>query len=178
MRSKITLNTEDALFMKCIYQEYCSLMFSVTKRFGLKKADQEDIVSTVLISLMNNAATLKEIPADERKYYITRAVVSACINHLKKQDALHKAVNKNTVSAQDTKPENSIEEQVDLRIRLINVMNSIMSLPEKESQCIRLKYIFGYTNAEIAVMTGLSENSVNQYIKRARDRIRSMLYSE
>ena len=82
------------------------------------------------------------------------------------------------MSAQDTKPENSIEEQVDLRIRLINVMNSIMSLPEKESQCIRLKYIFGYTNVEIAEMTGLSENSVNQYIKRARDRIRSMLYSE
>ena len=68
------------------------------------------------------------------------------------------------------------EEIVSLRMELANVLSSIMSLPEKESQCIRLKYLFDRNNAQIAQMTGLSENSVNQYILRARKHIRSLLY--
>ena len=178
MKSRVRLTTEEALFIKCLYDEYYSLMFSVTKRFGLQKADREDIVSTAMISLMNNTVTLQKLQPEERKYYITKAVISTSINHMKRQDALQKAVSKNAAAGYDLKSEIIIEDQVILKIELMDIIKSIMALPEKESQCIRMKYLLGYNNSEIAGMTELSENSVNQYIMRARKQIRTMLYNK
>ena len=176
MKKKVKLNEEQALFIECIYKEYYPLMFSVAKRYGLKKSDQEDVVSNVMVSLMNNAATLKSIPPDERQYYIIRTVISTSINHLKKQSTIIKVSDDHIPPANERDPVPDTEEIVSLRMELANVLSSIMSLPEKESQCIRLKYLFDRNNAQIAQMTGLSENSVNQYILRARKHIRSLLY--
>ncbi|MCR4622579.1 MAG: sigma-70 family RNA polymerase sigma factor [Clostridiales bacterium] len=173
---KKILSAEEALFIECIYKEYHVLMFSVSRRFGLKKQDQEDLVSTVMISLMNNATTLRKIPSDEQKYYITRAVISTAINHLKRQKIINKRIDSNNSSIDEIKSEIDLEETVILKIELANVISSIMSLSKKESQCIRLKYLFGYNNTEIAERTSLSENSVNQYIMRARKRIRKTMY--
>lgn len=176
MKKKVKLNEEQALFIECVYKEYYQLMFSVAKRYGFKNPDQEDVVSNVMVSLMNNAATLKSIPPDERQYYIIRTVISTSINHLKKQSTIIKVPDDHIPPANERDPVTDTEEIVSLRMELANVLSSIMSLPEKESQCIRLKYLFDRNNAQIAQMTGLSENSVNQYILRARKHIRSLLY--
>ncbi len=176
MKKKAILNNDDALFIESVYKEYCPLMFSVSGRFGLKKSDQEDVISNAMISLMNNAATLKNIASDARRYYIAKAVLSATMNHLKKQGATLKTADKSLSPESEPDFSSVTEEKAMLRIELANVLSSIMSLPEKESQCIRLKYLSDCNNSEIARITGLSENSVNQYILRARKHIRSLLY--
>ena len=178
MKHRTALNKKDVVFIESLYREHCLLMFSVAERFGFGIHDQEDVVSTALSSLMNHVDRLREISAEERKYYIRRAVISTSINHLKQQAAQQKRIVGDLSTIEHLADDTDIEEEVMLRIELANVLNSIMTLPEKESRCVRLKYLSGYTNAEIAGVTGLSESSVNQYIKRARKRIRFMTDDE
>ena len=171
---KATPIADDTLFIESIYKEYHGLMFSVAGRFGLNTADQEDVVSSVMIWLLDNTNTVREIETEKRQYYIAKAVISKSIDFLRKQKAQQK---KPLDGLLDTaQPGISLEDRVVLRTELLNVFNTVMSLPEKESLCIRLKYLSGCTNTEIASATGLSESSVNQYIMRARKHIREALY--
>ena len=176
MRKTTSIDADDALFIESIYREYHQLMFSVAGRFGLSAADQEDVVSEAMIWFLSNISTLQKIAPEKQQYYIVRAVISVSVNCLRKQKAHLKKRSEGLTDTAQT--DISLEEQVILKTELFNVINSIMSLPYKESQCIRLKYLSGCTNAEIAERTGLSENSVNQYIMRARKHIRTTLYSD
>lgn len=176
MKKTTSIDADDAHFIESIYREYHQLMFSVAGRFGLSAADQEDVVSAVMIWLLSNINVLQKIAPEKRQCYIAKAVISASINHRKKQKAQLKKQSGGLTDAEQTST--SLEEQVILKTELLKVINGIMSLPDKESQCIQLKYLSGYANAEIAEKTGLSENSVNQYIKRARKHIRTTLYGD
>ena len=176
MKRRVHLTDEEASFVECLYREYYRLMFSVTRRFDISEHDKQDVISTAMLSLMNNINTLQRKPPDERKYYITRATITASINYLKRLRMDKGKVRGDVSSITEVVSSTDFEEQLLLKIELSNVLNSIMDLPEKEGLCIRYKYLSGYNNSEIASLTGLSENSVNQYIMMARKKIRSMTY--
>lgn len=63
--------------------------------------------------------------------------------------------------------------------QLINhVQHAVQALPDSMKMIFRMKLILGMSNREIAKRTGLSPNSINQYIRRARKLIQIKIQEE
>ena len=176
MRDVTKLYEEDACFIEYLYNEFGKLMFTVARRFTIERMDLEDVVSTTLMALMNNTQTLQALSYEDQKAYIARAVIATSISFLRKCRAKHnKEISIDSLGGQtaDTKTGNT-EDMILLSSELEMVIRTIMQLPDNERRCLQLRYLQNRNNEEIAAITGLSVNSIPQYIKRARTHLRIM----
>ena len=178
MRDVTKLYEEDACFIEYLYNEFGKLMFTVARRFSKERMDLEDIVSTTLLALMNNAQTLKALTYEDQKAYTARAVITASINFLRKRRTKQsREVSIDVLDGQTVETRTcNTEEMILLSSELDTVIRSIMQLPDNERRCLQLKFLKNRNDEEIAAITGLSMNSIPQYIKRARTHLR-ILYT-
>ena len=178
MRGTAKLHEEDARFIEYFYSKFGKLMFTVARRFTKERMDLEDIVSTTLIALMYNTQTMQALSFEDQKAYTVRAVMTASISFLRKRRTKHsKEVSIDALDSETTDVKiGSMEETILLSSELEAVLSSIMQLPENERRCLQLKFLNKRTDEEIAAITGLSVNSIAQYIKRARAHLK-ILYT-
>ncbi|MDL2311075.1 sigma-70 region 4 domain-containing protein, partial [Peptostreptococcaceae bacterium OttesenSCG-928-C18] len=55
------------------------------------------------------------------------------------------------------------------------VEEAINSLPERVSDIMYLKYVYGYSNKEISKLLNIKEGTVRQNIARGKERLRKIL---
>lgn len=67
-------------------------------------------------------------------------------------------------------------DDLDNRDSLTIVRRMMAMLPEKQQQVLSLSSFGGYTNSEIAEMTGLSDENVRQSLSRARKRLKELFH--
>jgi RNA polymerase sigma-70 factor (ECF subfamily) len=128
-------------------------------------ADTEDVFQEVFLKYLLRDRVF-ESDAHEKAWLI-RVAVNAC------KDAIKNFFRKNTTSFEEL-----IAEPFYFQEKESEVLDAVLSLPEKYRDVIYLHYYEGYSTIEIAKMLGKNENTIYTWLDRARKRLKEPLGGE
>lgn len=162
----------DRAFMENLYQDFERLMFSTARRYVQAIPDQKDIVQDAMEKLIKKSATIRSMNRCALACYIVYTIRSTSIDFLR---ARNKSVEHN-VSID--LPESSELEAVapsmdDLAIsaeRMALLQSLWPHLPEDDRTLLEGKYVWGYTDQELASLLKCKPSSIRMKLTRARRR--------
>ena len=125
-------------------------------------ADTEDIFQTVFLKYVLSSVSF-ESEAHERAWFI-RVTINAC------KDVLKSFFRSRTVSIEEV-----LEQPAVMPEEHTEVLEAVLSLPEKYKDVIYLHYYEGYTAPEIGEILGKKSNTVYTLLTRARQLLREKL---
>lgn len=166
-----TAYTDDGEIMRSEHEVICAIdRYADTVRriclLHLKNYDDtEDIFQTVFLKYMLYNGVFCN--TEHEKAWIIRVAINAC------KDFLKSFYHKNVVLLDEEYyiKDTSCEWKSD-------VLDAVLSLPEKYKNVVYLHYYEGYTAAEISKMTGIKENTVYTLLSRARVILKDKLGGE
>jgi RNA polymerase sigma-70 factor (ECF subfamily) len=145
--------------LKLYYNPLC--LFA--DRLLVDKAAAEDIVGEAFVKLWNKRTNFETLQNVKAFMYIT--VRNACLNHLKqaKRESLSK---KQMAYLTGDKEEFILNEMIRAEV-LKEIMNEVNNLPEQCGKVLRLGYLEGLKNQEIADLLKISVHTVKNQKARA-----------
>lgn len=125
----------------------------------------EDITQEVFLRLMRS---LPDFESDEHeKAWLLRVTLNMCSTYNRKKYSHPESdIFEETAGAEDKSFDGH------------PVMEAVMSLPENYRTVVYLHYIQGYKISEISEILGKNQNTVTSHLKRARDKLKSILKEE
>ncbi len=125
-------------------------------------ADTEDIFQTVFLKYLLSSAVFEN--DEHEKAWFIRVTVNAC------KDLLKSFLRRRVMSLEEVVPQGK-EVSDDHR----EVLEAVLSLPEKYKDVVYLSFYEGYSAAEIAEMLHKNVNTVYTWINRAKGLLRKIL---
>lgn len=127
-------------------------------------ADTDDIFQTVFLKYAMSNTVFKS--AEHEKAWFIRVTINAC------KDLLKSFFRRQTVPLEAYIAENpALEDHSE-------VLEAVLSLPEKYRRVVYLHYYEGYTAPEIATILHINVNTVYTHLTRAREALRDELGGE
>lgn len=146
-------------------EEYASTVKRICFIHLKNEADTEDISQTVFLKYAMND-TVFENKAHE-KAWIIRVTINAC------KDLLKSFFRKHTVSL-----DAYVEQECVMDEAQSEVLEAVLTLPEKYRRVVYLHYYEGYPAAEIADILRINVNTVYTHLARAKSLLRKELGGE
>lgn len=128
-------------------------------------ADTEDIFQTVFLKYVLSSAAFEN--EEHEKAWFIRVTINACKDLLRNFFHSH-------VTSLDEILEHSAEMQEDHR----EVLEAVLSLPQKYREVVYLHYYEGYTAPEISQILGKKVNTIYTLLTRSRQILREKLGGE
>lgn len=152
-----------------LFDEFSDLVFSMAFRIVNKEDEASDIVQETFISVWKNIRKID--PNREFKNWIIRIAVNKCYDLLRKSNYKNQAISDDYLLAQILSEENTPEEQLNNK-EIGNIISLIaQELSPKQKLVFILSELEGYTQDEIADMTGMNKSSIKGNLNLARRRI-------
>lgn len=129
------------------------------------RADTEDIFQTVFLKYLLHTAPFAD--DEHEKAWLIRVTINAC------RDLLRSFFRSRTVPL-DAVAEQAAELPPDHR----EVLDAVLSLPQKYKDVVYLHYYEGYTAPEIGRILGKNVNTVYTLLNRAKQQLREKLGGE
>ena len=128
-------------------------------------ADTEDIFQTVFLKYVTGTTEFES--EEHEKAWFIRVTINAC------KDLLRSFFRSRTVSLDDLleQPDQVPEDHRE-------VLEAVLTLPDKYRDVVYLHYYEGYTAPEIGTILHKNPNTVYTLLTRARDELRKMLGGE
>lgn len=146
-------------------ERYADMVKRICFYYLKNEADTEDVFQNVFLKyLLHDEPFIDE---EHEKAWLLRVAINACKDYLKS------FFRRNTVSLNVIK-EMAAEVPEDHR----EVMEAVLSLPEKYKDPIYLHYYEGYSAAEIGKILGKKENTVYSLLSRGRKILKEKLGGE
>jgi RNA polymerase sigma-70 factor (ECF subfamily) len=159
----VSENPSDAveMAMNCFGDDILRLAFSYLKR----REDAEDVVQDTLIRFMQSGAQFET--EGKMKSWLLHVAANICKDIMKssrwkKQAAMPEGYD---VAAEDDSKSDEEGE----------VMQAVLSLPEKYRSVIHLFYVEEYSTKEIAEIVEKKESTVRSLLKRGREKLREKM---
>ena len=146
-------------------EQYADTVRRICYYYLKNEADTEDIFQNVFMKYM-----LRDEPfenEEHEKAWLLRVAINACKDYLKS------FFRRNTVPLEVL---NEVAAEVPEEHR--EVMEAVLSLPQKYKDPIYLHYYEGYSAAEIGSVLGKKENTVYSLLARGRKRLKEKLGGE
>lgn len=125
-------------------------------------ADTEDILQEVLLKYVLRSDVFQNI--EHEKAWFIRVTINACKDFLKSLFR-HSAIPLELLS----------EEAASITPEHSEVLEAVLSLPEKYKDAIYLHYYEGYTAKEIGILLNKKENTIYSLLSRGRELLKSEL---
>ncbi len=125
-------------------------------------ADTEDIFQTVFLKYVLSSIVFENV--EHEKAWFIRVTVNAC------KDLMKSFFRSRTVSLEECLPQT-----VELKPEHSEILEAVLSLPEKYRDVVYLHYYEEYTAAEIGKMLGRNVNTVYTLLKRSREKLKEQL---
>jgi RNA polymerase sigma factor (sigma-70 family) len=126
------------------------------------QADTEDVFQTVFLKFLLKDTEFES--EEHEKAWFIRVTINAC------KDLIKSFFRKNTVSLDEV-----MECPAELSEDNAEVLEAVLSLPEKYKDVVYLHYYEGYTAPQISEMLGKKVNSVYTLLTRARTILKEKL---
>ena len=158
--SKLAFNEDD---FNIKYEKYSRLIFRTAYQYLLNFSSAEDIVQEVFVKLLTNR---KPFNNDEHeKAWLIRVAANLSKNRIEY----------NKLRDTDELNDELVAEQRD---DLTFVWEAVKELPDNYREVIHLFYEEGYQTDEIAEMLGETGANIRTKLKRAREKLKSILQEE
>lgn len=169
----IVFQTDDEKFSqlyKIYYQSLWYVAFSYLKDTQLA----EDMVQETFIKVSQHLPSIQDAASKMTKYFLITIIRNNCIDYIRKRNRTPETLieYQNYPPEYDNRPLEYVIRQETLKelIDIINSLHPAYRIP------IKLRYIYGFNNLEIAAKTGISVNLVAVRINRAKKMLRNRLY--
>lgn len=150
--------------MEVILKKYGDMVYRMAYVEVKKPEVADDIYQEVWIKLIRQKAHIE--PEEHLKAWLLRTTINTCKDYWK-------SAWMQKISLQEDESKADI---VDDRIQEFGyITECVHSLPEKYRTVIHLYYYEGYSQKEIASLLSVKENTVASWMKRAKERLKSML---
>lgn len=160
---------DDRQFMTSLVEEYETKMYHIAKQLRLSHADAEDVVSESFVKIIQNFEKCRSLTRNEREGWIVIIVKNTALD-------LHRR-NKRVDWLED-KEEPAAEADMDSEVAYGNLVEVIRNMPENYREIMELKYVYEWSNIEIAQRLGMSESVVGARLFRAREKLKRQLRQE
>ena len=159
----------DTDFILWLYQEFKPLMFATAQKYLVNIPDQEDVVQTSLVKLMEKVSILKNREHSALCSYIVYTVKNTALNYLKHQNVInaHSHSMDDLISEipSDSPPLDELVELADRRNQLFRIWDR---LPEEDQVLLEGKYVLGQSNQQLAGQFHCKATSIRMKLTRAR----------
>ena len=151
------------VYISSVVEKYSDMVYRTAYHALCDRHYAEDITQEVFLRLMQS---LPDFESEEHeKAWLLRVTLNMCKTY-NRRVYTHPEVE----LADNLVPQESFDGKP--------VLEAVMALPEKYRTVVYLHYIEGYKLAEISEMTGQNPNTLASLLKRARERLKSMLKEE
>lgn len=160
---------DDQDFILGIYQDHIQQMASVCNRYISSPDDREDVIQEVLLALMKKTSILRTLSPQALFAYVHVTVRNTAINFLRKQAADQKLIEQleQLYPVEDTLGTDGTFLTFWNRTQLRMIWSK---LSRNERLLLGGRYIFGYSDAELAALLQCKASSIRMMISRARHR--------
>lgn len=143
-------------------EKYSDMVLRLCTVHLKNRFDAEDIFQTVFLKYILSSVTFES--DEHEKAWFIRITVNACKDTLKSYFRSH-TVSLDSVSEQCSllTPDNK------------DILNAVLSLPERYKAIVYLHYYEGYTAPEIAKILKKNTNTVYTYLSRAKKALKKKL---
>lgn len=149
-----------------LVDKYGNMILRLSYTYLKNRADAEDIVQDVFLKVVEKQPEFSD--EVHEKAWLVRTASNMCKNKIKL------FWNRNKYSIDDV-AEIASYDKYDTDT---DVFRTVMSLPEKYRVVVHMFYYEGYPTAEIAEMTGKTDQTVRSLLHRARAKLKIMLKEE
>lgn len=159
---------EDRMLLQEIFLRYEAKMRRVAMRYLQNPRDAEDAVGDAFLKIAEHLEKFKEIPCQERWFWIVSIVRNLSLTKHKRDGLINLAAVEDTIGPEST------EGTVGYRY----LVRCIRALPETYRCVLELRFIWEWSNVEIAQELNLSLATVDQRVSRGRKILREQLRKE
>jgi len=144
-----------------IYNQHCTMLFSIAMRMLGTKEDAEDALQNCFIKLHKS---IKQYRFQSKfSSYLVRILLNACYDLIGKRKKINEPIENHDFSASNYQ---------DLNLTLETAINI---LPLKMRACFILYAVEGFKQKEIAGSLKLSEGTVKAHVFQAKVKLRQLL---
>lgn len=158
--------TREKFISLIVPQHRC--MFRLALVLCGNEADAADLVQDTMMRLWERRHTFDDL--DTPGGYCCRALRNRYMDRCRLTTAEHTQLAENCLATSD-----DVMMWAECSSQLSLVHNLIDRLPPAQREVIRLSSAGGYSNVEIAAMTGLSDVNVRSLLSRARKKLKEMM---
>ena len=166
----------DREFMSELYVNYRALMYKTAWSFTKVPADVDDIISDSCVALIKQISKLRDMNDNEIRQYIVITVRNTAINAWRKNKQYRQLFQPAGEDLESISDKSNGHGTISFFEELDAMRNAIHALPENEQFLIRMKYLEGKSDKEIAEQIGIADSSVRKYLQRARNHIKDAVY--
>lgn len=175
------LDDDERAFMLNLYKNYYNFTRKTIFNITHNNEDIEDLIDEVFIKLIEKVPLLRTFDCCKTTSYIAYTIRSVSINYIK-----HKKVeNKHTYYCEDSDIietlaifEDESEERLVKQEEIESLSKAVMKLPQTQKDLLYFKYILEKSDQQIAETFGIAQNSVRQYLTRARRNAKKLIEKE
>jgi RNA polymerase sigma-70 factor, ECF subfamily len=149
--------------LELTFQAHHGMVFRTAYRITGNAADAEDVLQVVFLRMLRRGQDAE--PLDNPESYLRRAAINAALDVIRSRQA-ERTVELNDDLRHDDTPE--------LRRALAS---ALAKLPARSAEIFSLRFLIGFTNAEIAETLGISSVLVAVIVHRTRQQLRKELGS-
>lgn len=150
-------------YVRYILDTYSQTLIKLSYTYVRNVCDAEDIAQDVFVALLKRGKPFED--TEHEKAWLLRTVINKSKNHLRSGWI------KRTVSLDDS-DNSETDTHADEKTQ---VMEAVLSLPEKYRTVIHLFYYNGYSINEIADIVGKKPATVGTLLARGRDLLKKMM---
>lgn len=147
-----------------LVEAYADMILRISFQYLKHTHDAEDICQTVFLKYLSGNYTFDSI--EHEKAWIIRTTINTC------KDLVKSAHSRRTVPLEEAERIAAPASQDP------EILDALQALPKNYRISIYLFYYEGYSAREIGQVLRKSEATVNQYLSRARRKLRSLLTEE
>lgn len=160
-----------------IYRNYRTAMFGIAVAVLRDPHLAEDAVSEAYIKIAKNMKKISALDGQARKDYIVILTRNSALD-IYRQRQKQESVVDFLEEVPDPMGKESMDETVFSKDGYDRLVQAIHELPVIYRDTMKLYYLFEHTTAEIAVLMGVKENTVDARLSRGRKRLAEMLAKE
>ncbi len=145
-------------------------VWALARRYSSNRADAEDAVQEIFISLWKSAHRFDPKRASEAAFVATIAR-RRLIDRLRARGGRDQTVpiEDHDISSRDTAP------QAEASLDLARVRDVLAGLDEEPRRVVELAVVQGYSHAQVAEVTGIALGTVKSHVRRSLNKVRDTL---
>lgn len=180
MKSDIEISPSECAFFYEFYEKYKKLIYHLVMQYETKSSDIDDLLQDVVLRLMNYIPTLMKIGDSPSRAanYIALTVKSVYVDRFRAKRSENCVVLPVGILEEIYEDSPSRSASRDLIAAQWDVELLRKKLPKRDWDILLGKYIMGYSDKELAVQCGCSQDSIRMALTRARRNARKLLDDE
>lgn len=154
-----------------LYDMLSSRVFGLILRVLVDRAQSEEVLQEVFLEVWQSAGAFAPNKGQGRSWVLTIAHRRA-VDRVRSAQAAGERDVRAGMRELNT-PTSGVEEQVELRIESRRVARALQALPELQREALTLAYFGGYSQSEIAALSGTPLGTIKTRMRDGLSRLRT-----